>query len=109
MERPRRQIRVVLRNGKQGVTLLHEGKTLTRCYATKTGVRCAKLVAQALGVELPPVGGEAVAMIPNGVLYRVVSLSGLDLRVPGTEVLAERLLEEAAFQRERAGAVSAEY
>jgi len=108
MQRPRRQIRVVLRRGKRGVTLLHDGKTLTRCYATKTGQACAKLVAEALGVQMPPVGAEVEATIPNGVLFRVVSLSGLDLRVPGTELIAERLLEEAAFQRERAAAVSAD-
>lgn len=108
MARPRRQIRVVLRHGKAGVTLLHEGRALTRCHPTKTGAECAKLVAHALGVALPPVGKEVGATIPNGVLFRAVSLSSLDLRVPGSGELAQRLLEEADFQRRRAGESAAE-
>ncbi|MSQ11145.1 MAG: hypothetical protein EXR48_00350 [Dehalococcoidia bacterium] len=108
MARPRRELRLVLRHGKQGVTLLHEGKALTRCYRTKVGMACAKLMAEALGVALPPPGGQVEAVVPNGVLYRAVSLSSLDLRVPGTEELADRLLEEAAFQRQRAGGAPAE-
>lgn len=51
---PGRHKEVVIRNGKQGVTVLHEGRVLTRCYATKVGVMAAPLVAEALGVELPP-------------------------------------------------------
>lgn len=108
MARPRRQIRVVLRHGKAGVTLLHEGKALTRCHPTKTGAECARLVARALGVELPPPGHEVETTIPNGVLFRAVSLSSLDLRVQGTDELAKRLLEEADFQRRRVSESAAE-
>ncbi len=100
--RPRRDLPVVLRRGKQGTTLLSDGKALTHCYPSRNGLKGAELVAEALGVDLPPVGQQVETKVPTAVAYRAVSLSSLDLRIPGIEALVERLLEEAAFQRARA-------
>ena len=100
--RPRRDLPVVLRRGKQGTTLLSDGKALTHCYPSRNGLKGAELVAEALGVDLPPVGQQVETKVPTAVAYRAVSLSSLDLRIPGIEALVERLLEEAAFQRSRA-------
>ncbi|MBI4233631.1 MAG: hypothetical protein HY686_04235 [Chloroflexi bacterium] len=103
LARPRRGLPVTLRHGKAGVTLLHNRRVLTRCYPSGTGVKAAALVAQALGVELPPVGASVEAVVTTGVLFRAISLSSLDLRKPEVSPLVERLLEEAEFQRRRAG------
>lgn len=99
LSRPSRRVPVVLRHGKGGVTLLHRGRALTRCYTTVTGRLAAKLVAQALGVQLPPVGSSVEATVSTGVLYRVISISSLDMRIAEIRPLVERLLEEAEEQR----------
>ena len=99
LSRPARQVPVVLRHGKGGVTLLHRGRALTRCYATGTGRLAAEFVALALGVPLPPVGGSVAASVSTGVLYRVLSISSLDLRIVEARLLLERLLQEAAEMR----------
>ena len=109
LARPRRDLPVVLRRGKQGVTLLADGKALTHCYATKNGQACAELVAEALGVPLPPVGQQIETKVPTAVAYRAVSLSSLDLRIPGIEELVQQLLDDAAFQRARAAMPAEEY
>ncbi len=99
LSRPARQVPVVLRHGKGGITLLHGGRALTRCYATATGRLAAEFVAHALGVALPPPGGSVDCSVSTGVLYRAVSISSLDLRIPEVRPLLERLLDEAAEQR----------
>ena len=81
--------------------MLHRGRALTRCYNTATGRLAAELVAQALGVSLPPVGGSVQSSVTTGVLFRAISISSLDLRIAGVLVLLERLLQEAAEQRSR--------
>ena len=99
LSRLARQVRVVLRHGRGGVTLVHGGQALTRCYATATGRLAAEFVAHALGVALPPPGGSVDCSVSTGVLYRAVSISSLDLRIPEVRPLLERLLDEAAEQR----------
>ena len=99
LSRPAGQVPVALRHGKGGVTLLHKGRALTRCYATATGKMAAEFVALALGVQLPPVGGSVETSVSTGVLYRAVSISSMDSRVPEVRPLLERLLQEAAEQR----------
>ena len=99
LSRPSRAVRVTLRRGKSGVTLLHEGRALTRCYDTNTGRMAAELVARALGVNLPDESGSVEAVVSTGVLYRAISLSSLDLRIEGIGRLAQRLLDEAEEQR----------
>ncbi|MBI2166060.1 MAG: hypothetical protein HYU29_06630 [Chloroflexi bacterium] len=101
LARPGRHIRVTLRHGKQGVTLLHKGRSLTRCHPTRSGLKCAEFVAEALGVELPPAGASVDATVTSGVLFRALSISSLDLRRPVSYMLLERLLQEAELQRIR--------
>lgn len=99
LSRPSRRVPVVLRHGKGGVTLLHRGRALTKCHATVTGRLAAKLVAQALGVQLPSVGNSVEATVSTGVLYRAISISSIDMRIAEVWPLVERLLEEAEEQR----------
>ena len=99
LSRPARRVPVVLRHGKGGVTLLHRGRALTRCYANATGAVAAEFMADALGVSLPPVGGSVDSTVSTGVLYRAIFISSLDLRIPEVRPLLERLLDEAAEQR----------
>ncbi len=96
---PRAHVRVLLRQSKGGVTLLHERKALTKCYITRSGMRAARLMAEALGVEVPPLGGSVEARVSTGVLWRAISISCLDYRKKESYVLLERLLEEAKMQR----------
>ena len=105
--RPARQVPVVLRHGKGGVTMLHRGRALTRCYATASGKLAAEFVALALGVPLPSLGDSAEASVSTGVLYRAISISGIDPRIPEVRPLLERLLQEAADQRRGSGEMPA--
>ena len=96
---PKAHVRVILRQVKDGVTLLHEGRTLTRCYLNRSGMRAARFMAEALGVEVPPLGGSVESRVSTGVLWRAVSISCLDFRKEESLVLLERLLREANMQR----------
>jgi hypothetical protein len=89
----------VLRRGKGGVTLLHKGRALTHCPHSSNGRLAAALVAEALGVDVPAIGGSVEATVSTGVLYRAVSISSIDLRIPEARPLVRRLLEEAIEQR----------
>ena len=99
LERPARRVEVTLRRGKGGLTLLHRGRALTRCYDTGVGRTTAELVARALGTELPPPGGSATAAVSTGVLFRAVSISSMDPRVEDIWPLFRRLLQEADEMR----------
>ena len=96
---PRAHVRVTLRQGKDGVTLLHQGRALTRCYINLSGMRAARYMAEALGVEVPPLGGSVDASVSTGVLWRAISISCLDLRKRESYPILERLLDEAGMQR----------
>lgn len=99
MERPRGAIRLQLRRGKSGTTLLHDGKAVTRCYANRLGEAQASEVAKALGVQVPELGEHVDVTVPNGTFFRAIAISALDLRIPGIDVLLERYQEEAAMSR----------
>ena len=96
---PRAHVHVTLRQVKDGVTLLHEGRALTKCYINRSGMKAARFMAEALGVEVPPLGGVVEARISTGVLWRAISISCLDFRKKESLILLERLLEEANMQR----------
>jgi hypothetical protein len=96
---PRAHVRVTLRQVKDGVTLLHQGKALTKCHITRSGMRAARFMAEALGVKMPPLGSSVEAMVSTGVLWRAISISCLDFRKRESFFLLERLLEEAQLQR----------
>jgi hypothetical protein len=104
LDRPVRDVPVVLRHGKGGVTLLHKGKAITRCHATAPGKLAAELVAMALGVPLPPIGESVKTSVSTGVLFRAVSIAGIDPRMPEAQPLLERLIHEAADQLRAGGA-----
>jgi hypothetical protein len=96
---PRAHVRVTLRQVNDGVTLFHEGRALTKCYLTRPGMRAARFMAEALGVEVPPLGELVEARVSTGVLWRAVSISCLDLGKQESYLILERLLEEARMQR----------
>ena len=96
---PRAHVPVTLRQVKDGVTLLHRGRALTRCYINRSGMRAAHFMAEALGVQVPPLGGSVEASVSTGVLWRAISISCLDFRKKESLLLLERLLEEANMQR----------
>jgi len=99
ISRPRGRVTVRLRQGQEGVTLLHQGKAVTKCYLNRSGMRAATFMAQALGVKVPPLGGSVEAQVSTGVLWRAVSISCLDFRKQVSYVLLERLLAEAEQMR----------
>ena len=99
IERPKGQMQITLSHGKTGLTLRYQGKAVTRVHASEVGNRIAPYVAEALGVGLPPVGGTAKATVSSGVMYRVLSISSLDLRWPEADTLLRYLLEEAEAMR----------
>ena len=96
---PRAHVRVTLRQVKEGVTLVHRGRALTKCYINRSGMRAARYMAEALGVELPPLGGSVEARVSTGVLWRAISISCLDFRKRESFPILERMLGEAAMQR----------
>ncbi len=96
---PRAHVSVTLRQGKHGVTLLNRGRALTRCYLSRSGMRSARFMAEALGVKVPPLGGSVDARVSTGVLWRAISISCLDFRKEESLVLLERLMAEAEMQR----------
>ena len=99
LARPRSEIPVTLKRGKGGVTLLHRGRAVTKCHASRVGAMQAAYVARALGVEVPAQGGRVTTQIPGGVLYRAVAISTLDLRRPEAREVLARLLVTAEMQR----------
>ncbi len=103
----RRSVKVTLRHTGSGVTLLHEGRVLPRCYNSKVGRYGAQFMARALGVELPPLGESTVTDVSTGVLFRAISIASLDLRNQATHAILQRMLEEAEFQRTSAGGATA--
>ena len=96
---PRAHVRVKLRQVKDGITLLHGGKALTKCYINRSGMRGARYMAEALGVEVPALGNSVEAMVSTGVLWRAISISCLDFRKKESFTLLERLLAEARMQQ----------
>ena len=100
INRPRGETAVAIRRNKNGYTLLHNGRALTKTHASGVGMLQARAMALALGVELPEAtGGEVDAEVGSGVLYRAISASSLDLRRPEARTVLEQLLATAALQR----------
>ena len=99
LEAPSAHIVLTVQRGKSGLVVLHNGRAVTKCHASKVGTWTAAFVAQALGVELPPVGESVRARVSTGALWRAVGISSLDLRKREARVLLQRLLEEAEMQR----------
>ena len=96
---PRAHLRLELRQDAGGMTLLHEGAVLVECPLTRQGMTAAGFMAQALGVDIPPLGESVVARVSTGVLYRVIAIPRLDFDKEESYILLERLLDEAGMQR----------
>ena len=96
---PRAHLRLELRQEENGLLLQHDGNTLVECYLTRQGMAAAGFMAQALGAKVPPVGESVTARVSTGVLFRAVSVAGLDYDKEESFILLDRLLEEAALQR----------
>ena len=96
---PRAHVRLVLRQTKGGVTLLHKGRVVTKCYINRSGMRAATYMARALGVKIPSLGQAVETMVSTGVLWRAVTISDMDFRKEQSYPILDRLLSEAAMQR----------
>lgn len=93
INRPRGETPVTIRRNKNGYTLLHNRRALTKTHASGVGALQAQAMADALGVRLPQeVGEETTAKVGTGVLYRAIGASSLDLRRPEAQVVLEQLL-----------------
>ena len=99
LARPNSSVEVEIRNNKSGISLLHNKRLLTKCYNSKTGNLSAYCMGLALGAPLPSQGESAFVTVSTGVIFRAISVSNLDMRVPEARILTERLLSEASEQR----------
>jgi hypothetical protein len=95
IDRPRAHVRVQLRQTRTGVSLLHDGRLLTKVYINRSGMRAAMAMAHALAVRVPPLGESSEAVVSTGLLYRVLALSQLDFNNPEAFEMARHLLDEA--------------
>ena len=99
LERPQRHIEVTLSHGETDTRLLHEGNPMAICANDDVGRTQAELVARALGIALPDVGGSETVGVSSGVLHRVMSISTMDPTDEDIWPLFARLLEEAEAMR----------
>ncbi len=99
LSRPQGDMKVTLSHGRSGVSLLHNGRVLTRCYASAVGRLQAYSMARILGVALPQPGLSVEVTVPGGVLYRAIAVSGLDLRREEAKMLLAQHLDIADMQR----------
>ena len=60
-------------------------------------------MAEAMGVDLPPIGESVQVRVSTGVLFRVISIAGLNYGIEESFLLLHRLLEEAQLQRGKVG------
>ena len=92
---PRSHLKVELIQTREGVSLYHKGRVITKVFLNRSGMRAAAYMVNALGVQPPPMGGRVGAMVSTGLLYRVFALSSLNYKNPASTKVADRLLEEA--------------
>jgi hypothetical protein len=79
--------------------MLHGRHALTRCYDNTAGRLAAEIMARALGIDVPQPGRSIKTAVSTGVLWRAISISSLDPRIPEARPLIQRWLEEAVDQR----------
>ncbi|MBI4305907.1 MAG: hypothetical protein HY678_06265, partial [Chloroflexi bacterium] len=95
LERPRAHMRVQLRQTRGGVSLLYDGRLLTKVYINRSGMRAAMAIAHALGLRVPKLGETLETVASSGMLYRVIALSQIDYAKEEALELARHLLDEA--------------
>ena len=96
---PRARVMLELTQVESGVTLTHEGRMLVSCRLTSEGMAASGFMAKALGVNIPALGETVEARVTTAVLFRALSIAGLDFANDASFVLLERMLEEAEMQR----------
>ncbi len=99
LQTPSAHLVLTVSRGVRGVTLLHRGKAVTRCHASRVGIWAAAFMSEALGVALPEIGESVKARVSTGTLWRAVGISSLDLRTREARIILRRLLQEAEMQR----------
>ena len=99
IELPKGQMEITLYHGRSGLTLRYQGKVIARTHASSVGRELAPYVAQALGAPLPELGHSTKAVVSSGVMFRVLSISSLDLRSQEAMMLLHYLLQEAEEMR----------
>ena len=99
ISRPRAHLRLELRQDRDGLALLHDGRPLVECVLTREGMLAGGFLAKALGTKIPALGQSVTARVSTGVLYRAIAITTLDFDKEESYVLLERLLEEAELQR----------
>ncbi len=103
LNRPRGETPVTLRRFRSGCTLFYGRRALTKTHASAVGELQAEFMAQALGLEVPAVGGAVSTRIASGALYRAIAISSLDLRRPEARQVLASLLATADMQRSAMG------
>ena len=99
MSVPRAHLRLELTQDQEGLVLVYGGRLLVRCYLTRQGMLAGGFMARALGVSVPPLGESVQARVSTGVLFRAVGVASLDFDSDASQILLDRLLEEAEMQR----------
>ena len=99
MSVPRAHVRMEYSQTTSGVQLTHEGNDLVRCPLTRSGMAAAGFMSQAMGVELPTLNETINVRVSTGVLFRVITIAGLDFENDASFAILDRMLEEAELQR----------
>lgn len=99
MSVPRAHLRLELTQDEMGLSLLHEGRLLVRCFLTRQGMTAGGFMSKALGVKIPPLGESVQARVSTGVLYRAVGVASVNFDSEAASDILHRLLEEAEMQR----------
>ena len=106
IETPRAHLSLRLSQDSEGLKLSIDKDLLIFCPLTEYGMIAGGFVTQALGTSLPALGDEVTVRVSTGVLFRVIGIAELDYSKDYSQILLERLLEEAEMQRTSKGAVS---
>ena len=99
MSVPRAHVRMEYSQTNSGVVLTHEGNALVKCPLTRSGMAAAGFMSQAMGVELPTLNETVNVRVSTGVLFRVITIAGLDFENDASFIILDRMLEEAELQR----------
>ncbi|MED5429566.1 MAG: hypothetical protein VX383_07900 [Chloroflexota bacterium] len=99
MSVPRAHVRMEYSQTNSGVVLTHEGNELVKCPLTRSGMAAAGFMSQAMGVELPTLNETINVRVSTGVLFRVITIAGLDFENDASFAILDRMLEEAELQR----------
>ena len=95
---PKAHLALELKQDYNSVKLFHDQDLLVECPITLNGMTAATFMAQALGIDVPPLNKSNKARVSTGVLFRVMAISNLDYSNKESFIILERLLSEARDQ-----------